>query len=132
MNVSDKRSFYGEMYRVLKPGGTLAIYDILAGPTQPVLFPAPWARLPGMSFLITPENLGQLLEKSGFAITSWRDTTAAGRTWFTAIANRIRESGLPPLGFHVLLGPDFETMAENQRRNLEDGRIVLAEVVCAK
>jgi len=132
MNVPDKRSLYREMYRVLKPSGTLAIYDILAGPTQPVLFPAPWARLPGMSFLVTPGNLRQLLGESGFKITTWQDTTAAGRTWFAAIANRILESGLPPLGFHVLLGSDFQAMAENQRRNLEDGRIVLAQVVCAK
>jgi SAM-dependent methyltransferase len=32
MNIGDKARLYGEMYRVLKPGGQLAIYDILAGP----------------------------------------------------------------------------------------------------
>jgi hypothetical protein len=48
------------------------------------------------------------------------------------LADKIRKEGLPPLGFHVLLGPDFKDMAQNQRRNLEEGRIVLAQVVAKK
>jgi len=32
----------------------------------------------------------------------------------------------------VLLGPDFRVMAQNQRRNLEEGRIVLAQVVARR
>jgi len=32
----------------------------------------------------------------------------------------------------VLLGPDFQAMAQNQRRNLEEGRIVLAQVVAKR
>jgi hypothetical protein len=39
---------------------------------------------------------------------------------------------MPPLGFHVLLGSDFPAMAQNQRRNLEEARIVLAQVVAER
>lgn len=132
MNIPDKARLYREMYRVLKPGGTLAIYDILAGPSGPVLFPVPWARTPEASFLATPDELRKLLEESGFKVTAWSDTTDAARTWFVSLDERIRKEGLPPLGFHVLLGPDFQVMAQNQRRNLEEGRIVLAQVVAKK
>jgi hypothetical protein len=48
------------------------------------------------------------------------------------LAKKIQQHGLPPLGFHLLLGPDFQVMAENQRRNLEEGRIVLCQVVGRK
>jgi len=60
------------------------------------------------------------------------DTTEAARVWFANVAKRIQERGLPPLGFHLLLGPDFQVMAQNQSRNLEEGRIVLAQVVARK
>ena len=132
MNIPDKARLYREMHRVLKPGGTLAIYDILEGPTGPVHFPVPWARTADTSFLVTPEELRELLSAAGFAVASWSDTTEAARAWFVQVAEKIRKEGLPPLGFHLLVGPEFSAMAQNQRRNLEEGRIVLAQVVARK
>jgi len=132
MNIPDKPRLYAEMHRVLKPGGTLAIYDILAGPSGPVLFPVPWARTPEASFLATPDELRNLLEDAGFGIEAWSDTTDAARAWFVALAEKIRTEGVAPLGFHVLLGSDFPAMAQNQRRNLEEARIVLAQIVARR
>lgn len=132
MNIPDKPRLYQEMHRVLKPGGTLAIYDVLAGPAGPVLFPVPWARTPDTSFLVQPDELRRLLEDAGFSISDWTDTTEVARTWFLALVEKIRKEGLPPLGFHLLLGPEFQAMAQNQGRNLQEGRIVLGQVVARK
>lgn len=132
MNIPDKPRLYKEMYRVLKPGGTLAVYDVLAGPTGPVLFPVPWARTPDTSFLVQPGELRRLLEDAGFTISDWSDTTEVARAWFVALAEKIRKEGFPPLGFHVLMGADFQAMAQNQGRNLQEGRIVLGQVVARK
>jgi MPBQ/MSBQ methyltransferase len=52
-NIPDKATMYKEVHRVLKPGGVLTIYDILAGPAGEVLFPVPRARFPETSFLVT-------------------------------------------------------------------------------
>jgi hypothetical protein len=48
------------------------------------------------------------------------------------MAERLRAQGTPPLGFHLLLGPDFPAMARNQVRNLQEGRILLAQVVATR
>ena len=132
MNIPDKPQLYQEMFRVLKPGGALAIYDILAGPSGPVHFPVPWARTPESSFLTTPDELRSLLEEAGFNIEAWSDTTDAARAWFVMLAEKIRKEGVAPLGFHVLLGSEFPAMAQNQRRNLEEARIVLAQIVARR
>jgi SAM-dependent methyltransferase len=132
MNIPDKRRLYREMHRVLKPGGTLAIYDILAGPSGPVLFPVPWARTPDTSFLVSPDALRRLLEEAGFTVSDWTDTTEVARAWFVSLAEKIRKEGFPSLGFHLLLGADFKAMAQNQGRNLQEGRIALAQIVARK
>lgn len=132
MNIPDKTRLYGEMHRVLKPGGTLAIYDVLAGPSEAVLFPVPWARTPDTSFLVQPNELRRLLEDAGFTIADWSDTTEAAHEWFMALAEKIRQEGFPLLGFHLLMGTDFREMAQNQGRNLEERRIVLGQVVARK
>lgn len=132
MNIPDKSRLYGEMHRVLKPGGTLAIYDVLAGTSEAVLFPVPWARTPDTSFLVQPNELRRLLEDAGFVIADWSDTTEAGHEWFVGMSEKIRKEGFPPLGFHLLMGPDFREMAKNQGRNLQERRIVLGQVVARK
>lgn len=132
MNIPDKARLYQEIYRVLKPGGTLALYDILAGPFGPVLFPVPWARTPDTSFLVSPTELRRLLEGAGFTIADWSDTTEVACAWFAALVEKIRKNGFPPLGFHVLMGADFQEMAQNQGKNLQEGRIVLGQVVARK
>lgn len=109
-----------------------ALYDVLAGPGGPVHFPVPWARSPDSSCLATPDELRSLLVDAGFGIEDWLDTTEAARSWFVALAEKIRKEGVAPLGFHVLLGSDFPAMAQNRRRNLEEARIALAQIVARR
>jgi SAM-dependent methyltransferase len=132
MNIPDKRAMYGEVQRVLKPKGSFAIYDVLQGAGGQVVYPVPWAREASLSFLITPDELRALLVDAGFEIVNWRDTTEAGRDWFRQVTARIQNDGVPALGFHLLLGPDFPAMAENVRRNLEENRTALIEVICRR
>ena len=130
MNIADKARLYAESWRVLKPGGLLAIYDIVAGEGEPLIFPVPWAREPSISFLVTSDELRELLGQAGFQVVRWRDTSEEGRSWFRDVAEKMQKvGGTPPLGFHILLGPDFKTMAINQVRNLNENRIGLIEAV---
>jgi ubiquinone/menaquinone biosynthesis C-methylase UbiE len=88
MNIADKARLYAEIWRVLEPGGLLAIFDVVAGPGGTLIFPVPWAREPSISFLATPDELRTLLEQTGFQVISWRDTSEEGRIWFREVADQ--------------------------------------------
>ncbi len=130
MNIADKENLYAEARRVLKKGGAFAIYDILQGEGGDILYPVPWARDPAISFVATPPEMRSYLERHGFEILHWRDTSDLGLRFFQALAARVAADGLPPLGWHLLMGPDFKAMAANQGRNLSENRIELAEIIC--
>ncbi|MFN8557966.1 MAG: methyltransferase domain-containing protein [Dehalococcoidia bacterium] len=130
MNVADKERLYAEIRRVLKPGGRLALYEVMAGPAAPPVFPVPWAREPSLSFLRPAEAVRTLLRDAGFGEVAWEDTSAAARQWFAEQAAAARAAGgLPLLGLHLLLGPSFADMGRNMRRGLEEGRITLVQAV---
>lgn len=129
MNIADKSGLYAEMARVLKPGGRLAIYDIVAGAGGEVHFPVPWATEPALSFLIEAPKLRAALEGLGLKVLHWRDATPPALDWFRAIAAKAKAQGPAPLGLHLLMGPEWGTMVANQVRNLEEDRIRLLQAV---
>jgi SAM-dependent methyltransferase len=132
MNIGEKSQLYAEMFRVLKPGGHLAIYDVMAGPGGEVYFPVPWARDSSISFLVTEDDLRHYLEAAGFKIMSWRDTTEVGLAWFAAKSADIKKHGRPIVGYHILLGDDFPKMARNQLRSFNEKRMTLLQVIAKR
>ena len=71
MNIADKPGLYGEMARVVRVGGRLAFFDVLAGPNQPIHFPVPWASDPSFNFLLSPEETRSLIAEAGFREIAW-------------------------------------------------------------
>jgi ubiquinone/menaquinone biosynthesis C-methylase UbiE len=130
MNIADKGGMYREARRVLKPGGRFVVYDVLQGPGGEVHYPVPWARDQSTSYLATADEMRELLAEAGFNVMSESDSSAGSREWFTAMTERIAESGPPPVTFAAFLGSDFSEMARNQVANLSQDRIRTVTFVC--
>jgi ubiquinone/menaquinone biosynthesis C-methylase UbiE len=139
MNIADKKRLYSEMHRVLKPGGgKLAIYDIFKGnsssdmdASSSIHFPVPWATDPSISHLISGEETRKLLKEdvAGFKELAWEDKTESVIDWVKQMMKRAQQTsgGPPPLGLHVIGGPQWSEMVKNALKNLEEGRITVAQ-----
>lgn len=133
MNIRDRAGLYANVHRVLKPGGRLALYDVTAGDNGPLIFPVPWARTPDISFLLTVQEVREVLRDAGFAEVSCLDQTASGIEWFDRQQSlRLAGGPQPSLGLQVVMGPEFPTMAANLGRNLKEGRAGLVQIIAAK
>ena len=119
MNIADRARLYGEIRRVLPPGGRFATFDVVAGEGEPI-YPLPWARSPETSFLMTAEATRASVEAANFKILTWSDDSAAAQAWFT----RLRDAGPPPSpNLATVMGTDFPQLTGNLGRNLSEGRL---------
>ena len=137
MNIPDKQALYKGVFRVLKPGGTFAIYDAVLGGGQPVLYPTPWAREAGISFLATAHEVQDALRSAGFSIVSSVDQSEIAARWFRELQVQQAEaktSGQPanPLSAPAILGPELGPAVANFAKNVLEDRVRILQVIAKK
>ena len=118
MNIADKAQLFGEVRRVLRPGGRLALQEIVAGDAgKPAFFPVPWADTAALSFLAEPQALRQTLTHASLVPDTWVDVTDWALAQPTPVAGAV-------LGYHVYVH-DAAIKQGNSRRNMREGRCAL-------
>lgn len=118
MNIADRSALYRSISRVLKPGGKVGIYDIVARARDPH-FPLPWATSTEGSHLLTEAETRMLLIDH-FAIESWRNDTDLVAQWFAAKHGQAPSRGL---SLTAMLGSGYREMTQNLARSLREGRL---------
>lgn len=133
MNIADKGSLAEQIWRVLKPGGVLGIYDVMRVGREELVFPVPWAGDAEASWVTAPDDYKKALVTAGFEVAGERDRRDFALDFF----ERLREDatatqGPPPLGLHILMGDDASLKVRNMIENISLGRVAPVEVIARK
>jgi len=130
MNIADKEGLFAEVARVLKPGCTFGVYDVMQTADDEISFPVPWAETPATSALASPEQYKSALKKAGFEITAERNRRDFAVEFFADLAAGTRAAGgPPPLGIHLLMGESRALKVQNMAGNIKSGLIAPVEMI---
>ena len=130
MNIPERAALYGEIARVMKPGATLCIYDVMKKNDEAIVFPVPWAETAQTSHLTKPEEMLDLLADAGFEVVEVEDRSEFALDFFRE--NIPGPDGPPPLGVHIVLGPGAPEKMRNLRDNMENGRIAAVQMIARR
>ncbi len=122
MNIADRLGLYTEIARVMKPGATLCIYDVMKKSDADLAFPLPWAATAKTSFLISPAATADLLGAAGFQVTDIEDRTDFAIEFFHQ-SMEAQKDGPAPLGIHLLMGATAKAKFGNALASIESGSI---------
>lgn len=126
MNVADRPAFYGEVRRVMRPGGRFVSFDVVDGGGGELLLPVPWATEPGQTHLVTRDEQRRLLGDAGFRVDSEEDPAAE---LIPVMMQMLADGSDAPLTTAMLID-DVETKGPTYMQNLMEGRTALSLVSC--
>ena len=131
MNLRDKPRLFAEVARVLVPGGTFAVYEVMLFGAHPA-FPLPWADDAASSFVETPEAHLAAAEAAGFNLVSRRDRGEVAKAFFARMQAQMAGKAPPVVGLPLLLGPMAHAKVANMMAAVEAGGIQPVEMIFHK
>ncbi|MCE7999936.1 MAG: class I SAM-dependent methyltransferase [Rhodobiaceae bacterium] len=133
MFLEAPEKMFREAFRLLKPGGRFVVLDPIRIGDGSLHYPLPWSADPAADNILRETELETLAAAAGFRSHTRSDLSALAIDWFGATFSRISEmGGPPPLGLHLVMGPDFPTFALNAFQNLQEEKIALLHLVFEK
>lgn len=87
MQIAEKKQLFGELARVLAPGGRLALHEIFAGEGE-LRWPLAWASDPSMSALEPMDSALSRLRDLGLSPGEFVDESELGRRFHAGIIER--------------------------------------------
>lgn len=131
MNIEEKPRLFAEARRVLKPGATFAVFDVMRTGDGELRFPVPWAAIPATSFVASLVEYHKSLEAADFTIVKERNRREFAQEFFReAMAQNAERGGPPPLGIHILMKTEAAQKIANYVSNLQAGLIAPVELIC--
>ena len=133
MNIEDKTQLFTEICRVLRPGATFGVYDVMRVGNGEFRYPVPWASVADIDRSAPPEHYRQALVDAGFTIVAENNRYDFALDFFQAMQARAATNGEPPpLGLHVLMGASTAPKVQNMIQNLSARLIAPVEMILQK
>lgn len=132
MNIADKHALFAEIARVTRPGGLLAVYDVMRCGDWRLAYPVAWAREEATSFLASPGDYRQALKAGGFEVLEETDKRELALEFFTNLKERLAASGPPPLGLHIVMGKEAPQKVANMFAALQAGAIAPVQILARR
>lgn len=133
MNVADKATLFAEAARVLKPGGTFALFDVMRGDNdEDLAYPLPWSGVPETSHVAAPGIYRRAAHAAGLDEVTERDRSEFALKYFDRVRRHIAAEGMPPLGIHLLMGDTAKEKIDNYVKNVSAGRTRPTEMIFRK
>lgn len=133
MNIEDKVALFSEIYRVLKPGASFGVYDIMLQKDGELAYPVPWATDNSTSKLATPDQYKDALNGAGFEVKQEDSRRDFALAFFKQLrAKTEANGGPPPLGLHVLMQNSTAGKMKNMVGNIVNGYIAPIEIIAQK
>lgn len=130
MNIEDKALLTKEAARVLAPGGTFAVFDVMGGTvSEPLVFPLPWSTVAETSFVVPPGAYKDAATAAGLELVQETDRTQFAKDFFAQVFAAIAKDGPSPLGIHLMMGDTAGQKIKNYVANLNAGRIAPTELI---
>lgn len=129
MNVPDKAALFTEARRVLRDGGTFAVYEVMRTGEGDLSFPVPWAETPDLSALATPDAYRAAAEAAGFALVAEENRWEVALEFFARLQAQASSGAPPPLGLHNLMGPTVKEKVANMIGGLRAGIIAPVQMI---
>lgn len=129
MNIPDKKGVFGEVRRVLKPGGVFAIYDVMRESDAAFVYPVPWSTEPETNAIDFAANYKKLLAGVGFKIEKDRSRRDFALEFFRQMRERMAQGGPQGPGLPILMGATSPQKVANMLDLLQRGVISPTEIV---
>lgn len=129
MNIPDKQSLFREARRVLRDGGTFAVYDVMKIGVGTLAFPVPWAETEDLSALEAPDVYRAAADAAGFALVGEEDRSVVALDFFARIQAQASAAAPAPIGLHLLMGPTVRDKTANMVAAIRAGTIAPVQMI---
>ncbi len=133
MNIEDKAALFAEVFRVLRPGSSLGVYDVMRQNEGDMHYPLPWATDCSTSRLSTPDQYRQALNAAGFSVLNENIRHQFALDFYARLrANKEANVEPPPLSLHTLMKQSAGIKIKNLVHNLKSNTIAPVEIIAKK